>query len=752
VISPERDIVDSHESSSIDNNQNPLFGYIDDSLYISDEEDLFEKFNRKVNYFGKIIRMKTGDFATRSKKYATITKDKLASKFDIQSQDVLAADSFSTTQLQRNSRINRKIITLTTISVISCVLVLVLLLALLPPGFIGTMDELRDRDDDGLSDAIELDFGSDPTDDDSDNDGLNDAKEFEFGSNPNDDDSDDDGVSDSFDSCIIGDVGWLSSNTTDHDFDGCRDINEDNDDDNDGYLDWHDSCPRGMIAWSEMLSNSIDNDFDGCHDQIEDDDDDNDGWLDSVEVECGSNPLSALNIPLDSDNDHLCNLFDLDNDNDGIPDTYDAFPFDSSEWTDTDSDGIGNNADTDDDGDGWVDTAEIECGKHPTDFSSTPSDYDGDLICNYLDNDDDNDGFNDDLDVNDYADTGIRITLESFRVIDMMDSLDSEAEVYFCLYIDQIMEGCAPDGDYMWPMETGIQYMLNFEFFVDLPEHIGSHEIAIVAYDEDAFTTDDYIDINQDQSLDYYLFNFDSTNNSSNSTITTSGVGDEVGWDGELTFSYELVNLRERRNNNMNWEYNNEQYSIQITLDYDTYIQYKKLDKTVDFDDVSTYARFATPDASYIISLANQLDDYAISEGYLSDLERANFILAFVGEIQYKYDPEGWDGDYPKYPIEILWEGAGDCEDATALYISLMEALSFDVIYVILEVKTSADDEWVGHAMPAIYIPNHQGGYFSPTSGSKSNIHFYYAEATAFIGVGEDTWYDMQNIRYYDVE
>lgn len=45
-----------------------------------------------------------------------------------------------------------------------------------------------------------------------------------------------------------------------------------------------------------------------------------------------------------------------DRDGDGVPDIYDEFPLDPSEWLDTDNDGIGNNADMDDDNDGVIDT------------------------------------------------------------------------------------------------------------------------------------------------------------------------------------------------------------------------------------------------------------------------------------------------------------------------------------------------------------------------------------------------------------
>ena len=50
---------------------------------------------------------------------------------------------------------------------------------------------------------------------------------------------------------------------------------------------------------------------------------------------------------------------DLDDDEDGVPDTEDAFPLDSTETLDSDEDGVGNTADPDDDNDGLFDTTEI---------------------------------------------------------------------------------------------------------------------------------------------------------------------------------------------------------------------------------------------------------------------------------------------------------------------------------------------------------------------------------------------------------
>ena len=90
----------------------------------------------------------------------------------------------------------------------------------------------------------------------------------------------------------------------------------------------------------------------------------------------------------DFDGDEIPDTIDIDDDNDGVSDTKDAFPKDATETLDTDGDGIGNNADTDDDGDGVEDSVDA----FPLNAKESV-DTDGDLIGNNADTDDDNDGF-----------------------------------------------------------------------------------------------------------------------------------------------------------------------------------------------------------------------------------------------------------------------------------------------------------------------------------------------------------------------
>ena len=77
----------------------------------------------------------------------------------------------------------------------------------------------------------------------------------------------------------------------------------------------------------------------------------------------------------------IARLHSGDSDGDGIEDAADKFPLDPGESLDTDNDGTGNNADTDDDNDGMPDTWEGQYGFNPL-VSDASGDFDGDGLTN----------------------------------------------------------------------------------------------------------------------------------------------------------------------------------------------------------------------------------------------------------------------------------------------------------------------------------------------------------------------------------
>jgi hypothetical protein len=111
-----------------------------------------------------------------------------------------------------------------------------------------------------------------------------------------------------------------------------------------------------------------------------------------------SDSLIFIYNPFDAEGDGLFDLWDPDDDNDGVDDGEDAFPTDASEWADFDGDGFGDNSDNcpnifnpgqeDNDGDGVGDVCD-NCA------DANPGQEDGDVdgIGDACDDDFDNDGF-----------------------------------------------------------------------------------------------------------------------------------------------------------------------------------------------------------------------------------------------------------------------------------------------------------------------------------------------------------------------
>ena len=297
--------------------------------------------------------------------------------------------------------------------------------------FTSTSQLVEDTDDDndGWSDIDENSCGTDPLDSndipsDSNGNGVCDAIEgddFDGDGIPNDSDPDDDndGYDDDYDAFPLDPTEW-----DDADGDGIG-SNTDTDDDGDGWSD----LEEADCLTDASSAFSVPEDYDGdwvC--DIVDVDDDNDGVDDDYDcapydasissLDCngvcgGSSSLDACGV-CDGD-DSTCTdcagvpngdaVIDacgvctndpsscgIDSDGDGVDDDDDAFPDDSTEWSDTDGDGVGDNADTDDDDDGWSDQDEVVCGSELLDSGSVPADSDADGECDALDPDDDDDG------------------------------------------------------------------------------------------------------------------------------------------------------------------------------------------------------------------------------------------------------------------------------------------------------------------------------------------------------------------------
>ena len=208
-----------------------------------------------------------------------------------------------------------------------------------------------DDDNDGYAD-IEDRFPLDPGEwADTDGDRYGDNEDAFPDDSSEQFDSDGDGVGDGTDEDDDGDGVPNDEDEwpRDTDNDGLENW-EDSDDDNDGVADAEDAFPLDPDEWA-------DSDGDGIGDNANANananaDGDGDGVLDAEDAF----PLDATEW-VDSDDDGIGNNADEDDDNDGVPDIEDAFLLDATEWVDGDGDGTGNNADAfADNPDEWADS------------------------------------------------------------------------------------------------------------------------------------------------------------------------------------------------------------------------------------------------------------------------------------------------------------------------------------------------------------------------------------------------------------
>ena len=219
-------------------------------------------------------------------------------------------------------------------------------------GIIGLMDNCPiDSNPDQIN--TDGDRDGDVCDLDDDNDGVLDVNDA-FPLNANESaDSDGDGVGDNLDNCRFDANADQANNDGDDEGDVC-----DVDDDNDGVLDVDDAFP-----------------FDGTRSIVDTD-------LDEVGDDLDNCPVDANADQANNDGDDEGDVCDVDDDNDGVLDVNDAFPFDDTRSiVDTDLDGVGDDLDN--------------C---PVDANADQANNDGDDEGDVCDVDDDNDGV---LDVND---------------------------------------------------------------------------------------------------------------------------------------------------------------------------------------------------------------------------------------------------------------------------------------------------------------------------------------------------------------
>ncbi|MEM4366690.1 MAG: hypothetical protein QW035_00985 [Candidatus Anstonellales archaeon] len=175
-----------------------------------------------------------------------------------------------------------------------------------------------------------------------------------------------------------------------------------------------------------------------------------------------------------------------------------------------------------------------------------------------------------------------------------------------------------------------------------------------------------------------------------------------------------------------NFPYNNTTVKIEVYINNSTYSSYKGRERT--------YVGFIYGDRTYLDVSPYILEGY--KEAGVKDAaaairakaaeigaDEAELALLFVQSINYEVDAlyAPYD-DYPKYPIETIVDGFGDCEDTTILLASLLMNM--------------------GHESVLVYTPGHVGlgvaGDYKGRYFEHGGKRWFYAETTSYgWGFGE---------------
>ena len=129
------------------------------------------------------------------------------------------------------------------------------------------------------------------------------------------------------------------------------------------------------------------------------------------------------------------------------------------------------------------------------------------------------------------------------------------------------------------------------------------------------------------------------------------------------------------------WEFEDITWNWDVKISEALFRYYKAIPRAKT-DNYSIYITYKQDDAM-MKEAADEILRAAQSVG-LSKIETADMTAAFVQSLPYTLDIKttGFE-EYPKYPIETLVDSCGDCEDKSALLVSLLQSMGYETVLII---------------------------------------------------------------------
>ena len=161
------------------------------------------------------------------------------------------------------------------------------------------------------------------------------------------------------------------------------------------------------------------------------------------------------------------------------------------------------------------------------------------------------------------------------------------------------------------------------------------------------------------------------------------------------------------------WTYKRDVNTITLQIPEGHYNYYKSRSHTRNY---SSYA-LSDYDQQLLSSMIDGFKQQAEKNGY-SEYDNVMNVISFVQSLPYTSDnvTTGYD-EYPRFPIETLVDGGGDCEDSAILVAALLSEMNYGTVLIILP----------GHmALGVKGSDTLPGSYFI-----YNNTRYYYVETTS---------------------
>lgn len=164
------------------------------------------------------------------------------------------------------------------------------------------------------------------------------------------------------------------------------------------------------------------------------------------------------------------------------------------------------------------------------------------------------------------------------------------------------------------------------------------------------------------------------------------------------------------------WSDGSYYWSYNVTIPKTVYEQYKAVsaaDRTKNLE--SGFGYLTTTNDPYIIGMAKKFEEIAAQQGYGS-FETATLILTFVQNLPNNPTITSTFDDYPRFPLETMVDGGGDCEDTAILYTTLMGALDYDTKIIETQQRFATGILVSGDLQGTYYTYNDKNYYYCETA------------------------------------